>query len=81
MKATCDQCGTTLYSTLDKLIELGWVSCTILKPINRTFTRCPKHRDTIRRDITETLGGEAGEILDENKISTVQSGIIGDYKW
>lgn len=81
MKATCDQCGITLYSTLDKLIELGWVSCTIIDPIKRTFTRCPKHRGTIKKDIVDALGGGTGDILDENMLSTIECGVIGDYKW
>lgn len=81
MKAKCDLCPTIEYGSVDKLTEKGWVRSVIISPVRRTFTRCPKHRDTINSAIMNLLNGGSGEILEKSRIGTFEGGKIGDFKW
>ena len=81
MKVKCDLCPTIEYGSVDKLTEKGWVRSAIISPVRRTFTRCPKHRDTINSAIIDLLNGGSGEILEKSRIGTFKGGKIGDFKW
>jgi hypothetical protein len=81
MKVKCDLCPAIEYGAVDKLIDKGWVRSVIINPIRVTFTRCPKHRDTIGKAIVEALDGHTGEILEKKRIGTFKDGKIGDYEW
>ena len=81
MKVKCDLCAAIAYGSVDKLIDEGWVRSVIINPVRKTFTRCPVHRGTINSAIMDSLDGEPGEVLENNRIGTFKDGKSGDYEW
>ena len=81
MKVKCDDCGAVAYNSQEQLIELGGVRSVLISPVRITLTKCPAHRHTMEDAIIEALDGRQGEVLEKNRIGTVEGGKCGDYKF